>query len=69
MGKSLGTVIQTQAPINPGNSGGPLMTGNGDLIGVITWSIKLSRGLSAAIGINEVKSFVNEQMSKRELQQ
>lgn len=58
MGTARGTVIQTQAPINPGNSGGPLLTLEGRLLGVVTWGVSGAEGLNAAVGTNEVQTFL-----------
>jgi hypothetical protein len=64
MGKATGTVIQTDASINPGNSGGPLLSADGDMVGVVAWSYRKMEGLNAAIGINEVVEFFKEEMNK-----
>jgi S1-C subfamily serine protease len=71
------TVVQTQTPINPGNSGGPLLTTDGQLIGVIFAARTVSAtrqnlntdvrvaapGLNLAIGVNEVQGFISKRMS------
>ena len=64
MGGSEGTVIQTQTPIAPGNSGGPLLTLEGQLVGVVTWQVGGTQGLNAAIAVNEVQKFAAEQAAK-----
>lgn len=51
-------VIQTQTPINPGNSGGPLLTSDGRLVGVNSFSSK-GEGLNFAVAVDEVRRFVD----------
>ena len=61
--------IQTDAAINPGNSGGPLITTNGEVVG-INQSIynpdnNISNiGIGFAIPINSVKEILNNQVIK-----
>jgi hypothetical protein len=48
-------LIQTTAPISHGNSGGPLLTGEGQVIGVTTMSVAEGQNINFAIAINQVK--------------
>jgi S1-C subfamily serine protease len=41
--------IQTTTPINPGNSGGPLLTYQGEVVGITTAIVSSSQGLGFAI--------------------
>jgi S1-C subfamily serine protease len=45
--------IKTNAQINRGNSGGPLITGDGRVVGIVTWIIRkdIADGLNFAIPI------------------
>ena len=51
-------LIQTDATINPGNSGGPLITPNGEIIGINTVKISTAEGIGFAIPINVVKTII-----------
>ena len=58
--KHRANIIQHQTPINQGNSGGPLFDENGYFIGVNSMKFFESDGLNFAVGIDEVKSFVDD---------
>ena len=52
--------IQTDASINPGNSGGPLLTIDGQLVGVNTAIYNKAQGIGFAIPIDKAKRIVGD---------
>ena len=51
-------IIQTSTPINSGNSGGPLMTYDGQVIGVTTAIVNNSDGLGFAVSSDTILSVI-----------
>lgn len=57
--ESLSGLLQTDAAINPGDSGGPLIDlSTGTVIGMDTATSSEGEGISFAIPVNDIKSFV-----------
>jgi S1-C subfamily serine protease len=52
------TLVQTDAAINPGNSGGPLVTREGEVIGIATMTASSAQGLSFAVGIDHARALL-----------
>jgi serine protease Do len=50
--------IQTDASINPGNSGGPLLSLDGEVIGINTAVNRTAQGIGFALPINLVKAMI-----------
>jgi len=57
------TLIQTGATINPGNSGGPLITDQGKVIGINTWSRLQAQGINFAVSVDDIKKFFQNRSS------
>ena len=54
--------IQTDAAINPGNSGGGMFLSNGELLGIVTFKLRLgfgfAEGMGYAIPVSILKDFI-----------
>jgi len=61
--KRKATVIQTDTSVNPGNSGGPLITDQGKVVGINTFSEPDTEGLNFAVSVDEIKEFYQNRSS------
>jgi len=52
--------LQLNIQLNPGNSGGPVVNQQGELIGVISFLVEEIQAMSFAIGLPQIKVFIEE---------
>jgi hypothetical protein len=57
-------VVQTQTPINPGNSGGPLLSDQGQLVGINSFKAE-GEGLNFAVSVGEVRALLAATRDRR----
>jgi hypothetical protein len=59
------TLLQTSAPISQGSSGGPLLTADGAVVGVTTFTMTEGQNLNFAVPIEHVRKLLSKRVSLR----
>jgi tetratricopeptide (TPR) repeat protein len=61
--EEIGKVIQTTAPISSGSSGSPLLNLKGEVLGVISFTMKEGQNLNFAISVNNIVNLISSEYS------